>query len=574
MQRRRWSGVIAGAWSLAVAGVAFAYASAAADGPAAPAPVYHRVVVTRPAVPSPATRDTLSLEAELARTRAQLERISERLDALRSSPRTRGSAPARAHVVPVPPALLDDSGGTFDLGFLAEFAESIATSLRRASPIAPGGLARLDDAPVHVPNCWSPAFDAATDDREYVARRSHTIAVPGGAPIRITHSYGDVSVEPSDGEEIELVERVSVDWQGRDPDAVARYLDALTVSAVRRGDSVLVSLTRPAVRPPDISQLGLDLALRVPAGHPIVVGSSYGDVVLRGLTSPLTARSSFGDVEVVRTSGPLVLGCQNGDVVVRRHDGSLVIDNANGAVNLVDVSGAVSVSGRLSEVFGRMLDGACTLDLRGGSGLVSDIQGSLTVSGEKATLEARDIEGRVTLTSDLGDVRLTRLQSGASVHVRRGSLEVEEGDGDIDIEARDAFTRVQSPSGRLHLNSQRGDVVVDARDGAPLHGLRADVIDGSAVIYVSPTIPASVEARAVGGHILTDLPLAVVSGPDGTRTSGFVGGGTVPLTINTTSGSVYLYAGISSAQAHATRIPRFAPRPDAPRAVPAVRPER
>lgn len=568
-----------------VAGAALVATLALGEGPAASvgqtspaAPVIHRFVTVRSGTGTAvvlAAPDTLSLQAELERTRAQLERISRRLDDLQGAPRTRHREPRmRATAPAVPPSLMDGSNGGLSLEFLSAFAESLSAAVPGARF---GGGERVEDdaTPLHAADCWQPAFVGdAERQSEYVARRFHAVDLPAGAPVRVIHSYGDVAVEPGDGTALELVERVSLDWQGRDADAVARYLDALTLSVVRRGDSVLVMVNRPTARPPVISQLGLDLSIRMPTGHPLVVGASYGDVVLRGLDAPLTARSSFGDIEVVRTTGPLTVACQNGDIVVRRHTGTLAIDGANGAVNLIDVSGDISVAGRLSDVFGRMLEGPCALELRGGSGLIADLDGALIVSGERASLEARDVSGRVTLTSDLGDVRLARLHGGASLHVRRGSLELEESEGDVQLEARDAFARVQDPSGHLNLNAARGDVIVDARDGGGLQSLRADAVDGSVVVYVPAFLSATVDAQASGGHVMTDLPLALQSTADGSRGSGILGNGSLPVTLRATAGSVYLYTGVRTAQIRSPRVLKLAPRPDSPHAVPAVRPER
>ena len=522
--------------------------------------------------------DSVGLEAELQQTRAQLARIRQQLESMRRAPKVHGGA-ARLGIgiPPIPPCVLDGSNGAVSLGFLTELAESLGARLDDERSARPDreDWADSDESAIHTADCWLPAFVGDTERQdEYTARRLHEIDVPPGAPLRISHGYGDVIVEPGDGARVEVLARVALQWQGRDAEAVSRYLEALTVSAVRRGDSVLISVNRPPARPLAISQLALDLTVQVPAGHSVVVGSSYGDVVLRGLSSPLTARASFGDVEVVRTTGPLVLACQNGDVVVRRHVGPLTVENANGAVNLIDVTGDVHVTGHLSDVFGRTLAGSCALDLRGGSGLISDLDGSLTLSGERAALEAHDISGRVALTSDLADVRLTRLQAGAALHVRRGSIELEECAGDVLLEARDAFARIQDPSGQLSLSTVRGDVVVDARGSSSLRGLVADAVDGSVVAYVSADLAATVHAEARRGQVLTDLPLTLAGTETGARASGIVGKGTTPITLQATAGSVYLYAGARTAQVRLPRLLHLHRGTGALQAVPALQPER
>ncbi len=544
------------------------------------APGHARLAVTAAPVISAST-DTVSLEAELRRTREQLDRIRERLDAMSTTaPRLRRSTERiRASVAPIPRSLLDESRGALSLGFLTEFAESLGARLDTPPSSASGHDENWDDtdeSALHVTDCWVPTFVGDSERQHiYHARRLQEFEMPGGAPVRVSHSYGDVIVEPGDGARLAVYTRVSLQWQGTDGDAVSHYLEAIQVSAVRRGDSLVVVVTRPPARPVGISQIGLDLTVRVPAGHAIVVGSSYGDVVLRGLSAPLGARTSFGDVEVVRTSGPLTLASQNGDVVVRRHIGPLIVDNANGAVNLVDVSGDVRVTGRLSDVFGRRLAGTCVLDLRGGSGFLSDLDGTLNMSGERAALEARDVSGRVVLTSDLGDVRLARLRAGASVHVRRGSLEMEECAGDVQLEARDAFARIQDPSGQLRLNSVRGDVVVDARDAVALRHLSADATDGSIVAYVPPRMPATVRVGARDGQIMTDLPMSLISTPDGGQHgSAIFGSGAIPVTLHATAGSVFLYAGTRMARDRTPRARHLPHGAEGPHAVPVIRPER
>lgn len=393
------------------------------------------------------------------------------------------------------------------------------------------------------PGHWLPALTPAYAGRTYTARRYDTITLQPSVAVSVAHQYGDIVVEPADGCEAEIWQRISLRWNGQDAVAVQAYLAALGIEAQTHDDSVLFHVTRPAARPASIARLSQDLTVRIPEGHAISVSSQYGDVVIRELEAPVNAAAGFGDIDVIGTTGPLVIRAQNGDVLVRRHEGSVTLDHAIGSVGIQETTGPLQFTGRFSDAWLNNVDGACQLTTRGGSVIATGMSGGpLTVDGVRTELDIRGASETVHLSSDQADVRVEGIAGEGVLEVQNGRLQISRCEGAITVKGQRLALRVEDPTGKLRITNRDGDVVIDARQVETVPDVYAQTARGAIAMYMPVAASADVHAVARRGDVLTDMPLTINRLSGQVLAQGRLGDGQSSVVLETDGGRVFVYS--------------------------------
>lgn len=211
--------------------------------------------------------------------------------------------------------------------------------------------------------------------------------------VRITADSGDVEViaEPRDGI---AVEGASSDQR-----------DGELVVEVRSGDGTV----------------------RVPPGTDVVIGSSSGDVRLRGPLGAVSVtttsakvsvedaasadvRSTSGRVEIEEVRGAARVKTKSGRVHVGRVDGELRVSNVSGRVDVDDARGATSLN---------TVSGKVTVHVTGtGTVHAETVSGRIKVTvpaGVRPAVTHRSVSGKAMIRVEEGDDLeiTTRAVSGA-----------------------------------------------------------------------------------------------------------------------------------------------------------------
>ncbi len=393
-----------------------------------------------------------------------------------------------------------------------------------------------------TPGQWIPPISDAYAGRSYSARRFDSVTLDPTATVVVSHQYGDVVVEPSDGCEAEVLQRLSFTWNGEDLPSVRAYLAALGVAMRSQDDSMLLQMTRPTSRPASIGRLNVDLTVRVPHGRAVAVASQYGDVVIRELETAVSASSAFGDVDVIRTTGPLSIRAQNGDVLVRRHEGAVSVQHTAGSVGIQETSGPIEFAGRFSDAWFNNIDGGCTVSMRGGSLIATGIDGHFAFDGVRTDVDIRGASSAVTLTSDQADVRLAGLDGRSVLRVQNGRLQVNGGEGDLTVTGAHLAVRVEAPAASLHIVNSDGDVVIDARGVESVPDVNARATRGAIAVYLPNEPSADVHVVSRRGEILTDMALPVTRVSGQVLAQGRLGDGQASLVLESEGGRVYVYS--------------------------------
>jgi DUF4097 and DUF4098 domain-containing protein YvlB len=164
------------------------------------------------------------------------------------------------------------------------------------------------------------------------------------------------------------------------------------------------SLARPTFSHSATSTAGLDLnsncnvpfgdcninfAVTAPAGLPVTLNDSFGNLTAGQLPGPVSLTDNSGDIFTSDLFGQIQLNDQFGDINASRLHGSVRVLNNSGDINLFGATGPI----RLNDQFGNIN----TSGLDGSTRLVNN-SGDINVSGATGDTQLKDAFGNIYVT--------------------------------------------------------------------------------------------------------------------------------------------------------------------------------
>jgi hypothetical protein len=165
-------------------------------------------------------------------------------------------------------------------------------------------------------------------DCDYGADRRASIDTTGAGRVEIMARAGDLRVQPAGTATLVASGRACASRQ--------EFLDQTLLHVRRDGDVVRVHVQVPEeMKGIGLFYATLDLTVDVPAGLPVDVTDSSGDMTLEGVRVA-TVRDSSGDIVARRLTGDLAIEDSSGDIRV---------EESAGAVRVTDSSGDIVIRG-------------------------------------------------------------------------------------------------------------------------------------------------------------------------------------------------------------------------------------
>jgi DUF4097 and DUF4098 domain-containing protein YvlB len=155
--------------------------------------------------------------------------------------------------------------------------------------------------------------------------------------------------------------------------------------------------------------------VRVPIGTDLVVGTSSGDVELRGDLGQVGITTVSGSLTVehvasidARTkSGRVTVQASAGPVRVKTGSSTIRVDHAGGEVRVASVSGTVTVTDAAGPASIRTVSGTVTLGLsRASEAMVETVSGTVRITvppGVRAAAHLKSVSGKREVDCDTGD---------------------------------------------------------------------------------------------------------------------------------------------------------------------------
>lgn len=177
---------------------------------------------------------------------------------------------------------------------------------------------------------------AAAGAQDYTAPRSGTASARGASLVRVHARAGALRILGRPGiSEVRVTGTARASRRGD--------LDGIRLVTRREGNEVQVSAEIPEQHGFLGGQRALDLVVEVPAGIPLDVTDSSGEVEVRGVAS-LRLDDSSGEVDVDGVAGDVWVRDSSGALRIRNVRGGVVVDeDSSGEIDVRDVARDVLV---------------------------------------------------------------------------------------------------------------------------------------------------------------------------------------------------------------------------------------
>lgn len=233
------------------------------------------------------------------------------------------------------------------------------------------------------------------DDCKFTAERESSVDTSGAARIEIAARAGDLALRPSKTSVLAA--------NGRACASSEEILSQINVRTRRTGDTVRVYVEVPdPLEGPGNVYAWVDLGIAVPAGIPVTLTDSSGDMTIDG-------------VQVERLTD------SSGDMTIRNVPADIEIGDSSGDIRIEDAVGRVQVT---------------------------DSSGDIVIRGAREVVIPSDSSGSIRITHVTGDVRIDNDSSG-----------------DVSVaDVGGAFELVADSSGEVSVSEVKGQVTVPPRD--------------------------------------------------------------------------------------------------------------
>jgi hypothetical protein len=171
---------------------------------------------------------------------------------------------------------------------------------------------------------------------DYGADRRASIDTAGASRVEITARAGDLRVQPASTATLVASGRACASRQA--------FLDQTLLHVTRDGEVVRVQVQVPEeMKGIGLLYATLDLTVDVPAGLPVDVTDSSGDMTLEGVRVS-TVRDSSGDIVASDLTGDFAIEDSSGDITVSGVGGNVeVLADGSGEVRVSAVKGTVQL---------------------------------------------------------------------------------------------------------------------------------------------------------------------------------------------------------------------------------------
>jgi hypothetical protein len=340
------------------------------------------------------------------------------------------------------------------------------------------------------------AQPARADVDTWREQSQKTVEVRGFSSLEIANSRGRVDLLPSTDGRLHI-SALKIVRAGRHQRA-QELARGIVVEAGIRGDRYGVDVHYQQRRTIQIGWMDLfhfdsrafphyevRITAEVPAGLPVVVRESSGDIRSEGILGPQTLKSTSGDIEVRSAGDRVEASSSSGDVTAEGLRRARI----------------TSVSGDL---------------------VIRQVAGPLGASTSSGSITVTDAGDSLALSSVSGDIRTDRAPHGF-----RG----ESSSGEV---------VAHGVSGRIRVGTSSGDVTIGLRE--PMLGADVSTSSGEIHVDLDPAVRCALDMRTSSGSLDVGLPMEM-SNVSRRSVTGVIRGGRTPVVLRTASGDISVTGG-------------------------------
>lgn len=304
-----------------------------------------------------------------------------------------------------------------------------------------------------VDDDWDNMFGSRFDFTDNFAQ-----PVTGGSEVKILSAQGDITVTPSEDNQVHAVVRKSV---RSDSQENANHINESThPKFIQQGNLWLLDLTSG-----DFEKTRFDLDLQLPP------------------QLALSMSTRRGNLSVSQREGNVDLSTDRGNLSAENVKGATSLHIRRGSVNVKTVTGNVMVDGEVED--GSVSDVTGTLEFNAGyNGTVqlAHISQRLHLKSVRTDLQLAKLDGEMSLGH--GDIRATALAGPVKLNTRSNEVHFDEVSGEVEVENRNGIVsiRPKMPLGNIDVNNVRGGIELEM---PPVPGFKLDAESKDGTIEVN-----------------------------------------------------------------------------------------
>lgn len=168
-------------------------------------------------------------------------------------------------------------------------------------------------------------------------------------------------------------------------------------------------------------------------------------------------------------------------------------------------------------------------------------ESDVRVRSRDGAVECEPLSGNIDLETGDGHILVHGAKGVVRLWTGDGGIEAEDLDGDVTVHTGDGRVRLSGRFDGLQVSSSDGRVETSvARGSALAKPWNLSSGDGSISLLIPRNLSALLDASTGDGHVSVDLPVSVTGGLSSHALRGSLNGGTIPLRIRTSDGSIRL----------------------------------
>jgi hypothetical protein len=259
----------------------------------------------------------------------------------------------------------------------------------------------------------------------------------GGSEIKILSTQGDITVTPSEDNQVHAVVRKSIHTDSQEQ--ANRLNDSTHPKFTQQGSIWLLDLTSG-----DFEHTRFDLDLQLPR------------------QVPLSMSTRHGNLSVSQREGNVDLNTDHGNLTAENVKGAASLHVRSGSVTVKGITGNVQVDGEVED--GSVSDVTGSLDFNAGyNGTVqlSHIGQHLHLKSVRTDLQLGKLDGEISMGH--GDIRANSLLGPVKLNTRSNEVHFEDVSGEVDVENRNGLVsiRPKAPLGNIDVNNVRGGIELE-----------------------------------------------------------------------------------------------------------------
>ena len=280
----------------------------------------------------------------------------------------------------------------------------------------------------------------------------------GGSEIKILSARGDITVTPSEDNQVHAVVHKSVPSDSQEN--ANRLNDSTRPKFTQQGSLWLLDLTSG-----DFEKARFDLDLQLPK------------------QIALSISTRRGNLSVSQREGNVDLTTDRGNLSAENVKGATFLHIRHGSVNVKTVTGNVQVDGEVED--GSVSDVTGTLEFNAGyNGNVqlSHIGQRLHFKSVRTDLQLAKLDGEISMGH--GDIRATSVAGPVKLNTRSNEVHIEDVSGEVEVDNRNGLVsiRPKAPLGNIDVNNVRGGIELA---WPPVAGFRLDAESKNGTIDVN-----------------------------------------------------------------------------------------